>query len=32
MLLVAIGIVASVVYMRFFQFNALIDEPKIEAM
>ncbi|HSR34604.1 MAG TPA: sugar ABC transporter permease [Anaerolineae bacterium] len=32
MLLVAIGIVASVIYMRFFQFNQLIQEPKIEAM
>ncbi|MCL7455041.1 MAG: sugar ABC transporter permease [Anaerolineae bacterium] len=32
MVLVAIGIVASVVYMRFFQFNALVQEPKIEAM
>ena len=32
MLLVAIGIVASVVYMRFFQFNQLVEEPKIEAM
>jgi inositol-phosphate transport system permease protein len=32
MVLVAIGIVASVVYMRFFQFNQLVQEPKIEAM
>jgi len=32
MLLVLIGIVASVIYMRFFQFNQLIQEPKIEAL
>ncbi len=32
MALVAIGIVASVIYMRFFQFNQLVQEPKIEAM
>ena len=32
MVLVAIGIVASVIYMRFFQFNQLVQEPKIEAM
>jgi len=32
MVLVAIGIVASVIYMRFFQFNELVQEPKIEAM
>ena len=32
MALVAIGIVASVVYMRFFRFNELVQEPKIEAL
>ncbi|GAB4527742.1 MAG: sugar ABC transporter permease [Anaerolineae bacterium] len=32
MMLVLIGIVASVVYMRFFQFNQLVQEPKIEAL
>lgn len=30
--LVVIGIVASVVYMRFFQFNQLVQEPKVEAL
>jgi hypothetical protein len=29
---VLIGIVASVIYMRFFQFNQLVQEPKIEAL
>lgn len=32
MVLVLIGIVASVIYMRFFQFNELVQEPKIEAL
>ncbi len=32
MALVVIGIVASVAYMRFFQFNQLVQEPKIEAL
>jgi inositol-phosphate transport system permease protein len=32
MILVLIGIVASVIYMRFFQFNQLVQEPKIEAL
>ncbi len=31
-LLVLIGIAAAVVYMRFFQFDELIQEPKIEAL
>jgi inositol-phosphate transport system permease protein len=31
-LLVVIGIGAAVVYMRFFQFNELVQEPKIEAL
>jgi inositol-phosphate transport system permease protein len=30
--LVVIGAVAAVVYMRFFQFNELIQEPRIEAL
>jgi len=30
--LVAIGIAASFAYMRFFQFNQLVQEPKIEAL
>ncbi len=32
MLLVVIGIVMSVVFMRFFRFGALIQEPRIEAL
>jgi inositol-phosphate transport system permease protein len=32
MLLVAIGIIMSVIYMRFFRFDALVQEPKIEAL
>jgi inositol-phosphate transport system permease protein len=32
MVLVMIGIVAAVVYMRYFQFDELIQEPKIEAL
>jgi hypothetical protein len=32
MLLVAIGIVMSVIYMRFFRFDVLVQEPKIEAL
>lgn len=32
MVLVLIGIVAAVVYMRYFQFDELIQEPKIEAL
>jgi len=30
--LVVIGSVAAVVYMRFFQFNELVQEPRIEAL
>ena len=30
--LVVVGIVAAVVYMRYFQFNELVQEPKIEAL
>jgi len=30
--LVLIGIVMALVYMRYFQFNQLIQEPKIEAL
>ncbi len=30
--LVAVGIVMAVVYMRYFQFNELVQEPKIEAL
>lgn len=30
--LLVIGIVAAVVYMRYFQFNELIQEPRIEAL
>jgi len=32
MVLVVIGIVAAVVYMRYFQFDELIQEPRIEAL
>ena len=32
MLLVIIGIVMSVIYMRFFRFGDLIQEPRIEAL
>jgi inositol-phosphate transport system permease protein len=32
MLLVAIGIIMSVIYMRFFRFDVLVQEPKIEAL
>jgi len=32
MLLVAVGIVMSIIYMRFFRFDVLIQEPKIEAL
>jgi inositol-phosphate transport system permease protein len=32
MLLVVIGIVAAVAYMRYFQFDELVQEPKIEAL
>jgi inositol-phosphate transport system permease protein len=32
MILVVIGIIAAVVYMRYFQFDELIQEPKIEAL
>jgi inositol-phosphate transport system permease protein len=31
-LLVIIGAVAAVAYMRFFQFNELVQEPRIEAL
>jgi len=30
--MVVIGAVAAVVYMRFFQFNELVQEPLIEAL
>ncbi len=30
--LVLVGIVMAVIYMRYFQFNALVQEPKIEAL
>ena len=30
--LVIIGIVMAIVYMRYFQFNELVQEPKIEAL
>ena len=30
--LVVIGIVMAIVYMRYFQFNELVQEPKIEAL
>ncbi len=32
MLLVIIGIVMSVIYMRFFRFGDLVQEPRIEAL
>jgi len=32
MVLVAVGIVMSVIYMRFFRFDQLIQEPKIEVL
>lgn len=32
MVLVAIGIVMSIIYMRFFRFDVLVQEPKIEAL
>ncbi len=32
MLLVMIGIVMSVIYMRFFRFGDLVQEPRIEAL
>jgi len=32
MILVAIGIVMSIIYMRFFRFGALVQEAKIEAL
>jgi inositol-phosphate transport system permease protein len=31
-LLVIIGIVMAIIYMRYFQFNTLVQEPKIEAL
>jgi inositol-phosphate transport system permease protein len=30
--LVVVGIVMAVIYMRYFQFNALVQDPKIEAL
>jgi inositol-phosphate transport system permease protein len=30
--LVLVGIVLAVIYMRYFQFDALVQEPKIEAL
>jgi inositol-phosphate transport system permease protein len=30
--LVLVGIVMAIIYMRYFQFNALVQEPKIEAL
>jgi inositol-phosphate transport system permease protein len=30
--LVLVGIIMAVIYMRYFQFNALVQEPKIEAL
>ena len=30
--LVVIGIVMAIIYMRYFQFNALVQEPKIESL
>ncbi|GIV79611.1 sugar ABC transporter permease [Litorilinea aerophila] len=30
--LVAVGIVLAIIYMRYFQFNELVQEPKIEAL
>jgi len=32
MLLVAIGIIMSIIYMRFFRFDVLVQEPMIEAL
>jgi len=32
MLLVIIGIVMSVIYMRFFRFDELVQEPRIETL
>lgn len=32
MVLVAVGIVMSVIYMRFFRFDELIQEPRIEVL
>jgi len=32
MLLVAIGIIMSIIFMRFFHFDDLVQEPKIEAL
>ena len=32
MLLVVIGIIMSIIYMRFFRFDVLVQEPKIEAL
>ena len=31
-IMVIIGVVAAVAYMRFFQFNELVQEPRIEAL
>jgi inositol-phosphate transport system permease protein len=31
-LLVLVGIVMAIIYMRYFQFNELVQEPKIEAL
>lgn len=31
-ILVLVGIVMAVIYMRYFQFNELVQEPKIEAL
>lgn len=31
-ILVLVGIVMAVIYMRYFQFNSLVQEPKIEAL
>lgn len=30
--LVVVGIVMAIIYMRYFQFDALVQEPKIEAL
>ncbi|HID33819.1 MAG TPA: sugar ABC transporter permease [Anaerolineae bacterium] len=30
--LVVIGIIMAIIYMRYFQFNELVQEPKIEAL
>ena len=32
MLLVAVGVIMSIIYMRFFRFDVLVQEPKIEAL